>query len=707
MSPAPADAVDPGRAMARALVAVTAFVLAGFLGRATIIDDAALSLVWPAAGVAALWVASARSRAVAAVDVTMLAIATSAVNSLTGARASMVAVFVVANVSQVLAFAGYARWRLPELWGFGGEEPLRKLADLGQITIAAALSSAVGAGTGSLGLWLVFGRVDPTSAIVWWGRNCVAVIVIVTLGLLAGRPLLDAGSPRRAVAAALGRLRRTPARRFAEGAGLIALSAALYGALFLTSAGSQFVFLVLVMSVWAGIRFPAVAVALHGMAMGAAGVVFTIADLGPFSQIESVHVRALAAQVFVAMSVLTGLALAFSRSERDRANRELAAARQSAADRARLLDEVVKSMSEGVVVLDGRERVVVRNPASRELLGLAAPADNRIEPATAYGLFHPNGLAVTDEELPGRRALRGEVVEAQDYHARSPGIPQGRVVEISARPLEREEAEGGTWAVVNLRDVTLDRQHRDALASFAGVAAHDLLNPLTLIRGWSESLEDRLAEGPLDTRTGLEMVARIHTATLHMQDFIADLLAFTVARDQSLRPERVDLTAMVRSLATLRSGGPAAPVIAVDDGLEVWADPARLRQVFDNLIGNAIKYAQPGVRPAISVTGGGAASAGADGRAMMEIRVTDNGLGIPAEERDKVFDSFHRAHQHSEGTGLGLAICSRIIDRHGGEIHAEGGPHGIGTTVVLTVPATAPAREGAAVEGCSSAARRG
>lgn len=110
-----------------------------------------------------------------------------------------------------------------------------------------------------------------------------------------------------------------------------------------------------------------------------------------------------------------------------------------------------------------------------------------------------------------------------------------------------------------------------------------------------------------------------------------------------------------------------------------------LRQVIDNLIGNAVKYVAPGVRPQIEVR---ARHTDSDGTSMVEIEVSDNGIGIPVGQHVQVFDSFHRAHQHGyRGTGLGLSIVKRIVERHGGAVAARDREDAGGTTMTATFPA--------------------
>lgn len=668
MADAPTGAQGPTQAqrLARLLIGTSLFLVAGFIGRATIIGDEGLSLIWPAIGVAGLWIGSGNRRTWP-VDAVALVASTMLVTMSTGASLSLALIFVATNLVEVFVFVALTRALLPSTWGFGGAEPLRRVGDLGRVTAAACLAGVAGLAAGCVGVLLVTGTLHPGLLAVWWGRNTVALLVLTVLGILVGQPLAASASGRAAARLVKDALTPSSVGRFAEVTWLLAGTIALTCLIFVNSTGQPLAFLLLVMSVWAGIRFSPVVVTIHGVTMGACGIGFTLAGSGPFTDVGSIYYQALVAQAFVAMTVLTGLALAFSRAERDLANRQLAAARRSADDRAQLLDAVLESMKEGVVVIEEGGTVLVCNAAGRELVG---PGDTR--------LFRANGVPLTGAELPGTRALAGETVPPEDLHVRAPSVLQGRVVEISALPLSNADPDAPHRAMVNVRDVTVDRQHRDTLASFAGVVAHDLFNPLTVVDGWAEALQDEFLMGPVLPSTALPMLNRIHGAAAHMRTFIGDLLAYTVAKDQSLRTGPVDLSAIVRDLGRLRADGPGGPVVRVEDDLAVWADEGLVRQLFDNLLGNAVKYVAPGVRPSISVTGRTIGF-------QQEVRVTDNGIGIPAEEREMVFESFHRAHHGYLGTGLGLAICHRIVDRHGGTIRVEAAPHG-GSTFVITLP---------------------
>ncbi len=170
-----------------------------------------------------------------------------------------------------------------------------------------------------------------------------------------------------------------------------------------------------------------------------------------------------------------------------------------------------------------------------------------------------------------------------------------------------------------------------------------------------------------------------------MRQLIGDLLESSTSRDQQLRStRRPRLDGLVRSIADQRSsvatGTP--PRIEIGPLPEVYADAAMIRQLLDNLIGNAVKYVVPGEVARVTVTGRRVGD-------LVEVTVADEGIGIPADERDQIFEPFHRAHpRHGyDGHGIGLSVCKRIVERHGGRIYARTTARRAGRRIVFSLPA--------------------
>ncbi|HVU32312.1 MAG TPA: hybrid sensor histidine kinase/response regulator [Opitutaceae bacterium] len=208
---------------------------------------------------------------------------------------------------------------------------------------------------------------------------------------------------------------------------------------------------------------------------------------------------------------------------------------------------------------------------------------------------------------------------------------------------------------------------------FLGMAAHDLRNPLASIRGLAEFLRDGTV-GPLNSEQ-LELVATIHDASQSMLVVVNDLLdvATIEAGELKLSLGSVDLPDLVgKSVAlinieaakknthvVMEAKAPASPLAI---------DAAKMRQVIDNLLSNAVKYSPPGSRVTVILTRDAE-------RHEIGLSVRDQGPGIPAGERDRLFKDFGRLSVQPTGgeksTGLGLAICRKIVEAHGGKISAE------------------------------------
>ena len=649
------------------------YLVATYAGRLTVMDATNLSLVWPAAGILAVWFVVRRRSRFFWADVLALVAITMAVNMATGATAAMAVVFVIANLAQGLTFVRlFERW-LPGLWTPGGP-PLTRLGELWRFIAAAGTSTLLGAALGPAGLWLVTGHYSWESAVVWLARNTVSIL-LVGVGARRIAWLLTHRRPPRApsVWSALG-----PARRI-ECITLVATSALAYGLIFGLTRGGPLAFLLIALTVWAGLRMRTTFVILHDLVFGTAAILFTLHGSGPFAEIGSHPIRALTAQLFIGTVAVVGLALALGRDERDALLARLQDSERAAVEQAHTTTAIIDAMSEGLGVVDEEGRFRLRNPAAARLIGVTSETGH-VADSDFYGLFHPDGTPVADDELMHRQILTGRYERPVDLLVRNPAVPEGRILQVSGAELP-VSADGLRQAVVIFHDVTADRRHRDELASFAGVVAHDLLNPLATIEGWSEALA-----GELDL-DGRDSIGRIQRAATRMRSLINGLLAYTTARDASLSPAAVDLGDVVRDIATGRldhAASTAAPMpcFVLDDLPVVDADPVLTRQLLENLIGNAIKYTAAGVVPRIAVSGE------PTGDGFVRIAVDDNGIGIPAGQHEAVFQNFHRAHAGAgyAGTGLGLAICKRIVERHGGTITATANAGG-GSRMTFTLPA--------------------
>ncbi|MDR7276413.1 ATP-binding protein [Catenuloplanes atrovinosus] len=380
-------------------------------------------------------------------------------------------------------------------------------------------------------------------------------------------------------------------------------------------------------------------------------------------------------------ALATGRARARARVET--ATRELrASARAVEAQRAYLV-QVLDLLDLTVVTCDASGAVVHMNRSGRSRFDGPAVIHVRdtIEP---LGLSKPDGTPLTAEEAPLLRALRDESVQAEEI-VRT--MPDGTVRRLLAHARALRDPDGAIVGAVSCAyDVTALREREAELAAFAGIVAHDLKNPLAMVIGYVDLLLDELSDAPTVTEEQLRTLSRVAATGRRMRRLIDDLLGMAHARDGALRPADVDLRAIVDDVVAerLATAGDPAPQVYVGPLAPVRADAGMLRQVVDNLIGNAIKYTPPGRPARVDVT----TSALPDGRVRLE--VADRGIGIPPGQHAKVFNDFHRAHAADgyAGTGLGLAICRRIAERHGGTITVEDNPGG-GSRFCVTLPAAA------------------
>ena len=679
----------------RTLGFAVVYVCASYAGRLTVMDQTNLSLVWPAAGVSAVWAVVQFRVRWRAVDAATLAAVTMVVNMVTGATVALALWFVAANLLQAGVFGWLCHRWLPDSWGGVQVQPLSRLTDLWRLVAVAFVATACSAVVGPTGVWAADGVYSWPATAVWLTRNTVSILVIGAAAVRVGKALQAwrSASPRMSLR---DRWAAVPWPRRLEYVSLTALSAAVYGAVFGLNHRLPLEFVVIALTMWAGLRLHTTFVVLHDLVFGCVTVLCTLHGGGVFAQITSDSARALVAQAFVGMIAVAGLALALGRDERAALLAQLSTSEQSAARQAKMMSTVIDSMTEGLTVVDSHGRFLLRNPAVRRLMGGVVSTSDAMARPDYYGLFHPDGRALAPSEMPYRRALAGTDVRNMDVLLRNPGLPDGRILSVSAIALPDED--GGRYAVSVFHDVTAERRHRDELASFAGAVAHDLQNPLATVEGWSEVLAQAIEDAPGGVASAEEAdaVVRIRRAAARMRNMINDLLDYTTARDATLSPTMVDLGVLVNDIAIARidqaqSNGALVPSFVVGDLHPVYADAVLIRQLLENVVGNAVKYSVSGVVPQITV--------GTDRHdGLVAVTIDDNGIGIPHGQHEAVFDNFHRAHPaagHS-GTGLGLAICKRIAERHGGTICATDNPAGRGTRLIVTLPVDAQSAAAAA-----------
>lgn len=617
--------------------------------RLTVVDGHAVSLVWPGAGVAVLWLLAESPHRQGRVLAPLLAIHLS-VAWFTGAPAAVVVLGALSLTCQTwLTVVLLRRW-CPTLLGAGGTESFRSPRTLAYTCGAGALGSLLGAGIGTLGVWLSDAPLDVWVPQAWFGRHFTGILVVGCIGHLAWEWRTQHVAPRTRGGSRL------------ELVLLWVFSVLAVVVIFLQPL--PIAFLVVPLCVWSAARFPTFLAALHALVLGVGGLLLTLAGMGPSTILDDPVREVLVGQIFLVAVLLTGLAVGTLSDRIDELVLRMGRARARAAEQAELLAEMTESMDEGLVVLDRAGRIERSNGASRRLahrVSPGAPDDEALadlvelvlNPAsTNTGASRPE-LGVGDVRVP---------LDSGDE----------MVLAVSQAVLASQRGDDKrSGLLLVLREVTEHRRGLRPLVGFASTAAHDLRGPLTAICSWLDLAALDLDPGS-DT---LDSLRRAQRSATQMADLIDDLLAHAVAEAGDLVARDVPLSG--------RDGAPlaaAASLLGPDDVLEVpdglprvHADEVAVGQLFANLVGNAVKYGRPGVPARVTVRAQRQGS-------RVVIDVEDNGVGVAEHERTLIFQRFHRSdtvRAGFRGTGMGLSICQTIVNRHGGSIEclpAESGP---------------------------------
>lgn len=408
----------------------------------------------------------------------------------------------------------------------------------------------------------------------------------------------------------------------------------------------------------------------------------------------------------IALFAVTGVALAvglvwIAARLNDRTDKARRVAEGRTKDSERLLQSFLDNMTSVAVLKDPDGKILLANAAFEDLIGqrLDAMIGKR-----DVDVLPPHAAAIAQrlrESATGtRQPVSDEIVVS---------LPTGQhTLLVQVFPIPGND--GTTVAVGDLlTDITdlkrteielersradLERSNHD-LERFAYIASHDLQEPLRTVGGFAQLIQRRY-RGTLDPAAD-EFIDYMVQGTKRMQAMINDLLAYSrVGRgDLVMEPTALDdLAASVRrdiGASMEESGG----TLTISPLPVVHGNATQLQMVLQNLVANAIKYrgASP---PVVDVW------ATLDGD-RWTIHVRDNGIGIPPDEADHIFEVFYRLHRQDEyaGTGIGLSVCRRIIEQHGGQICVEtNGTNGNGgSTFSFTLSAVAPATAVRAMEG--------
>jgi len=354
---------------------------------------------------------------------------------------------------------------------------------------------------------------------------------------------------------------------------------------------------------------------------------------------------------------------------------------------------LVKSLTDGVVLIDIKGAITLINPSASKLLNWEVTDAIGADYRSVLHIKSENGEEVTDEENPIFRTLNSRKPREGIFQIAS-GSKDSLVVSLSTSPVLINKTNELRGIVVVLRDISIARRSEKQRADFISTASHEMRTPVAAIEGYLQlALNDKVAN--IDSKAR-DFLIKALDSTHHLGQLFQDLLTSAKAEDGRLvnHPSVIEMGAFMSDLAesfkfTADKKGLLTDFIfgtsnsssekTIHPLYYVYLDQDRLREVVTNLFDNAVKYTPTG-KITIGLTGN---------REVVQLFVRDTGPGIPAEDLSHLFQKFYRVDNSATrtigGTGLGLFICKEIIDMYNGRIWAES-TLGSGSTFYINLP---------------------
>jgi signal transduction histidine kinase/DNA-binding response OmpR family regulator len=382
---------------------------------------------------------------------------------------------------------------------------------------------------------------------------------------------------------------------------------------------------------------------------------------------------------------------------------ELARSEAALQMQTRILQSILDSMTDGVIVADDEGRFILVNPAAEDMLHLNVRDAPNEEWAKRHGLYLPDMVTPYPvDEFPLTQAVRGEAVEGVEVFVSHSKARAGRWLSVNATPLKDEEGVLHNGVAV-FHDITARKRTEEELlkaknaaeaanhakSQFLANMSHELRTPLNAIIGYSEMLQEQLqAVGQENSIADLQ---KIHSSGRHLQSLIDDILDLSKieAGKMELFVETFDISSLVQEVVTtikplVDKKANTLQVSCADNLGFMRADMTKVRQVLFNLLSNACKFSEQGK---VSLDISRNRSAGGD---SIQFCVGDTGIGMSPEQIERLFQEFTQVDASTTrkygGTGLGLAISRRFCRMMGGDIVVQS-TLGRGSIFTFQIPA--------------------
>ena len=333
-----------------------------------------------------------------------------------------------------------------------------------------------------------------------------------------------------------------------------------------------------------------------------------------------------------------------------------------------MIAELLSTLSDGVIVLNSQKKLLLVNKAARDHLAIDSSED----------LSGMTLVELTRDSIINSIAEKSITTSSMQV-GKTEIAPLRKHLIVTATPLDDSE---NTNIILTINDYTQTQLLDNSQREFVSNVSHELRNPLASIKAMVETLESGTVH---DTSIAFDFLGRISSDIERMTNLVNDLLELSRIESGRLRLEKqvVDLPLLIKEITSETNikhadHSPNISINCPDDPLEIYVDEERIRQIFINLIENAIRFTNEN----------GTISVGCyKGETTVEIYVQDNGIGIPVEHQTHIFERFYKVERSRGyvGTGLGLAIVKEIIEAHTGNIRVESVEEE-GTTFYFTLP---------------------